>query len=204
MFSKLHWVIFRSIISLIFNGRLVNIPIRTKNSQFQSTIKFGGNLLEQKKRITDTLIIWTSVKLMICSKSDPNLMEVWVHVSCHYLEFIIISDSKMISSRFSLLLSGLGFIFNLFYLKNFVNFRTEPDVVYCSLWIALSNPPKNWTLIFQVHWTNLKRPAIVDFPWPIHILLQVYISCLNRIRPISWFYGIFVQLTLNLFVHFRK
>jgi hypothetical protein len=37
-----------------------------------------------------------------------------------------------------------------FYLNNFVNFRTEPGVVYCSVWIGLSNPPKNWTLMFQV------------------------------------------------------
>ena len=32
---------------------------------------------------------------------------------------------------------------------------------------------KYWTLIFQVPWTNLKRPTIVGFPWPIYILLKV-------------------------------
>jgi hypothetical protein len=31
---------------------------------------------------------------------------------------------------------------------------------------------------FKICWTNLKRPAIVGFPWPIYNLPKVYIACL--------------------------
>ena len=72
----------------------------------------------------------------------------------------------------------------------------------CFLQIALSNPPKNWTRVIWICWTNLKPLAIVGFPWPIYIKGEVYISCLNRIRWINWYYCVFVQVRHNRSAHY--
>ena len=48
--------------------------------------------------IIDKLRIQISFEIVICSKIKPNRRVLRVHVSCQYMEFAIISDTKMISS----------------------------------------------------------------------------------------------------------
>jgi hypothetical protein len=64
-------------------------------------------------------ILLTTAKLQICSKFGPILSDCQCQLSCHYLEFTIISNTKLISSRFSCFLSVLKPIFN--------NFETAID-----------------------------------------------------------------------------
>jgi len=67
-------------------------------------------------------IIWLMTKLsqhvtafQNCWEEDRIKLFMRIRqVTCHYLEFVIISDSKMISSRFPHLLSVLWLIFNHF------------------------------------------------------------------------------------------
>jgi hypothetical protein len=49
------------------------------------------------------LSIETSAKLKICSKSFRNLTDLWVHVSCHYLEIANNKDVLCISKKCSCL-----------------------------------------------------------------------------------------------------
>jgi len=55
---------------------------------------------------------------MICSKFALKLTNLRFHISCHYLEFVIISDRKVISSPLLLSLSVLGAIFKHFLTSN--------------------------------------------------------------------------------------
>ena len=55
--------------------------------------------------------------MLITSKIDLQIF----NISCHYMEFSMITDTKMISPPLSHLISGLEFIFNHFlYLKNLI------------------------------------------------------------------------------------
>jgi len=60
-----------------------------------------------------------------------------------------------------------------------------------------ANPQKNETTIFKVGWTNLKRPASVDFPWPIYILTRVYIACL--LLYLNWQHDLWFISSGNLY-----
>ncbi len=118
-------------------------------------------------------------------------------------EFVINSDRKTISQRLLYILYLVwGRYTTIFKLNKGFKHLNLVESFY-SAWIALSNPQKNWTLIFQVRWTNLKPPVPVDFPYLIHILVKVYITCLNRIRWINWIYFVFVQVTYNRSAHFH-
>jgi len=64
-------------------------------------------------------------------------------IRLQYLEFPIISDRKDIITVFTFIIRFGVHIQPFFGLKIYVNFRTKRGVVYCSMWIALSNPPKN-------------------------------------------------------------
>ena len=79
------------------------------------------------------------------------------------LEFVIISDSKMISSRFTLLLSGLEFIFNpFFYLKNFVKNRIGRCLSQCVDCTFKSTKKLNCDI--SVFMNKPKTPSYCRFP----------------------------------------
>jgi hypothetical protein len=63
-----------------------------------------------------------------------------------------------------------------------------------SLRNASTNPQQRYDQNVKIRWTNLKRRAIVGFPWPIHILLQVRIACpMLRVGLSYWKYRIFEE-----------
>ena len=63
----------------------------------------------------------------------------------------------------------LKLVENLTEFRSQISFFWKSEIVNSSrsVHITLSNPPKNWTMIFWISWNNLKPPVSVSFPWPI-------------------------------------
>ena len=97
------------------------------NYQFDTDYIWEKKLSQKFGDLRFIEMIWNPPKLMICFNFNSNLTYPRRLISCQYLEFVIISDRKAISSLLHHSLSGLEFIFNHFFLAS--KFYKHPDRV---------------------------------------------------------------------------